>query len=153
MVKLYLTMNRERGYTLIETLIVLFVISVLITISMSRYYFEDHEDPPKEFFQQFEKDVFYSQQKAATYQIPISITINSSDRQYLIHDSTQQPSVMTQSYHPDIRIYLSTLKNPIRFNTDGTIINPGKMVLYYKDEQYNITFPFGKGRFYVTKVS
>ncbi|SEP74336.1 competence type IV pilus minor pilin ComGD [Piscibacillus halophilus] len=152
MVKLISMNHKQRGFTLLETLLVLSIIMVLVAISMTNYSLHQNTKPVDEFLTQFEKDVFIVQQRAITFQTPISITFNTNEHYYYIHDLTTNPSTIRRHYHPDLSIVLTTLKNPIRYNIDGTIYNPGAFMLNYNNSKYQVTFPFGKGRFYVNKM-
>lgn len=115
MEKSTLIANNRAGYTLIETLLVLTILMVFIAISMSNYHHKDYNKPPEEFLEQLSKDVLYFQQRATTYQTPISITFNTPENHYIIKDPTHEPTTIKRFYHPDLRVYLSTLKS--RFNT------------------------------------
>ncbi|MGM8214106.1 competence type IV pilus minor pilin ComGD [Bacillaceae bacterium W0354] len=143
--------NRYRGFTLIEMLIVLTIVLIIIHGTTIIFNNAGKQLTFDQFIESFEKDIFMIQQHTLTTREMLSLYFNTRENYYVIYDSMLNPELIRRDYDPSIKITFDTLHNPIRFKPSGNILNPGTMFIKYHDDNYEIKFPFGKGRFYVSK--
>lgn len=141
---------RERGFTLIEVLIVLTIVIFIISFSTIRMTHISEQKNLEYFIDMFEKDIFLMQQLAISNNIIYSLQFNTKDNYYFIYDSPLNPPVLKRTFDSNINISFLTLSNPIRYQPSGNIMNPGTIKVSYNNKSKQIIFPFGKGRFYVS---
>ncbi len=141
--------TNETGFTLIELLLVVTVVvslSILVLPSMVRTI---QNIETKQFFDKLDSDVLYAQNSALT-QSDNNIQVRFYDDQYHIIASTK---VLKRENYPK-HLNLRNSKTIITYSSTGTIKNPGTFVIYddNTNKKHEITFPFGKGRYYVKTI-
>ncbi|TFB23812.1 type II secretion system protein [Filobacillus milosensis] len=147
-----LLVRNQKGYTLIEMLIVLMIVMMITTISIIFFKVDQPEDPVKQFLDSFEKDIFFMQQYSVTNQKSLSLIFNRSENYYYITDIQGNTKLIIRHYNPQIKVDLYSFSVPFRYNTTGLPLNPGSFFVIYKNKAYKVIFPFGKGRFYVNEL-
>lgn len=138
-------MNKN-GFTLIEVLFVLGIVSVLLLLSAPLNISTLEKLQDEQFLQVFEFDVLSIQSKATT--------TNESIKIILMPDRYK---ILVSHGKPIVRPYPTGWKrgnrtiNEISFNKNGALRNPGSIQFTTKNAVYVIIFPLGKGRFYIVK--
>lgn len=139
-------MNRANGFTFIEMLFVLGIISFLFVLSTPIVFNVLDQQQEKQFLNTFEFDVLYAQRLAM--QSKSIVRINFSRQQYTI---LSDEKVVTRRRIPnDWDINLRTM-NQLSFDDQGRIREPGTMSIKTPRAEYHVIFPFGKGRGYVVE--
>src|SRR6476620_9871565 len=141
--------SNSKGYTLIEILIVLTIFMLLVSLSLNLYpkYIEKME--MKQFIQQFEEDLYYTQQYAMSHEIPMLVFL--TDHSYNISSSME--GVLIQHVNPkNITFLKETLGFKINFNNEGSPFTSGVVYIQSKQERYKVTIYIGKGRIKIEKV-
>lgn len=140
-------MDQTNGFTLIEVLFVLAVLSVLILISTPIQVSVLDNKTEEHFLETLEMDLLYMQSLAYNSRTHYRLTFPNQQR-YVIkkNNATILERKVPDGWEIDIRT-LST----ISFNSNGTIREPGTFAIQTLTDQYNIVCPFGKGRCYVEK--
>jgi len=147
-----LKQNASKGFTLVEMLTTLFIMLIIIHVTAIQINDVNRERTFEQFIDQFQRDVFAMQQYTITNREILSLYFNTNEHYYVIYKSPLEPEITKRSYNPNIKLNFTTLDNPIRFQLSGSIINPGKILVSYDKEKYEIVFPLGKGRFYVKEI-
>lgn len=139
-------LQTERGFTLIETLFALSILSVILLLIPKHQVEQINKLENQHFLGTLEMDVLYVQNKRSTQEISKSYILRFYPDNYsiLFNYSTE----IRREYPP-----LFSLDTPfpkdIEFSVGGVIKNPQSIFISFGEERYRIVFPFGKGRFYV----
>ncbi|GAA0457884.1 competence type IV pilus minor pilin ComGD [Alkalibacillus silvisoli] len=142
----------NQGFTLIEILLVLSIVLLITHFSWNAIKLIDQNRAENQFFETFEQDVFYIQQYTLLHQRRLTLLFNSSNSGYIIYENPFNPPLVERKFDENIRLNTSAINNRIVFNTTGSITRPGSFRLIIDENEFLITFPFGKGRYYVTKT-
>ncbi|PYZ98608.1 hypothetical protein CR205_08510 [Alteribacter lacisalsi] len=141
-------MTDEKGYTLIEMLIVLSLLSVLLLIAIPKLI------PPEvleseQFLTTLKSDLYNSQIRALATQTPVQIIFDNINHKYIIR---QDLTVIAENHFPaHLRFEARSLgTHDLRFMSNGNIQRSGSFVFSYeRGGGYRVVFPFIRGRFYV----
>lgn len=144
-------LNKQAGYTLVETLIVFTIFLMIITITSLSFKSVMQQLEIKYFFRQLQHDIAYSQMYAMGNYKEVYIRFYPEANRYVITPSYEQ-SILKRTYSNNIRITLGTLPTTVIFRPDGGIQKAGKMYVYHKKDIYTFVFLFGKGQTYVEKM-
>ncbi|GEN87393.1 competence type IV pilus minor pilin ComGD [Oceanobacillus sp. FSL W8-0428] len=139
-------LQTERGFTLIETLFALSILSVILLLIPKHQIEQIDKLESRHFLDTLEMDVLYIQNKRSTQE---------SGKSYILRFYPDNYSILF-NYSTEIRREyppLFSLDTPfpkdIEFSVGGVIKNPQSILISFGEERYRIVFPFGKGRFYV----
>ncbi|MGN8234655.1 competence type IV pilus minor pilin ComGD [Priestia flexa] len=142
----------QKGFTLIESLIVLAIVQVMVLIIvinlkplMAHYQLTS-------FLRQLQADTFYTQQIAITTQRPARLTFELANSRYLLLKIGAERPIMQRGYHSNIRVVFSSGTSSIQYNEQGNISQAKSLFISSNKETYKVTFQIGRGRFYVTKI-
>lgn len=138
-------MNNEDGFTLLELLIVLMIVSTVFLFvipAMGKTVMKHNRD---QFFEQLLSDIFYAQNQVLNREKAGIIHIYPD---YYFFDLSDEKR--TVWYPEDLRneFRLTT----ISFLTKGAIKNPDSYLFRTDNVRYRLTFPFGKGRGYIVEM-
>lgn len=150
--KLKLSRNDgEKGFTLIESLLVLTIFSIIICISFLALKPHYAVMEKNYFFTQLKSDLLYAQNYSLTMQIPVTVNFFPSSHYYYINLGNEKISI-ERYYSENINVEPGTMPLYFRFNPKGNINQFGSFYVEIHGEKYRFTFLIGKGRFYVVKV-
>ncbi len=142
----------QKGFTLIESLIILAVVQVMVLIIVINLKpLMDHYQLTS-FLRQLQADTFYTQQLAMTTQRPARLTFEPVNSRYVLLRVGAEKPIMQRGYYSNIRIVFSSGTNSIQYNEQGNISQAKSLFISNNKETYKITFQIGRGRFYVTKI-
>ncbi|WP_089829126.1 competence type IV pilus minor pilin ComGD [Halolactibacillus halophilus] len=142
--------NKEAGFTLIEVMIVLFVIQILLSIG---FYALDKSEDKQNFnrwYAQFELDILYLQKRTSLSENRPYLHFNLPSHSYTVIINTHQSPLLSRTHPEDWKIVFASTKNKLAFNKNGQFIEPGTIKIETNYYVFTIVFPFGKGRCYVT---
>lgn len=137
-------MSKQGGFTLLELLIVLTIISFVALFALPKMYQSLTYQGHRHHLELFSSDIFYIQNQALF--TAKSIEIKPNKEKYWIISSTKQ----TERIYPD-DLYLTYYPAKTIFTTRGVLKTPATYTYRHSNGQYTVTFPFGKGREYVTE--
>ncbi|CDO01904.1 ComG operon protein 4 [Oceanobacillus picturae] len=137
---------KEDGFTLIEMLMVLGIISTLVLLAFPLQFNVLKEQEEKQFLKTLASDVLYIQQRSTLTSGMNRITFNENSYRITVDG---RPS-MNRAYPKGLTIDTRTDRN-ITFNYNGNIKNPRTLYLVSSLNSYRMVFPFGKGRFYLER--
>ena len=138
----------KNGFTLIEMLLVLSVLSIIILLAVPLQFSSLTKQEENQFIELFMHDVLLIQNQASVNSKD-SMSIKFHDDHYSIMQRTIEQPFAKRNY-PDGWSILG-INRDIEFSESGSFLYPRKIVMYSKEERIAFTFPLGKGRFYVEK--
>ncbi|RFB10562.1 prepilin-type N-terminal cleavage/methylation domain-containing protein [Bacillus sp. HNG] len=141
----------DKGFTLIEALIVLSIVIIISSISLLQLRPLHESKKMDQFLEQLQNDIFLSQQYAISNSDPTTLYFSSSGSYYRLTRGNSQEVLLLRKIDPAIRIQFTTLGQYLVFTSNGNIQRAGEIRFRYKDRIYVVTFLLGKGRFYVSK--
>ncbi|MDR4888922.1 competence type IV pilus minor pilin ComGD [Fredinandcohnia sp. QZ13] len=141
----------DKGFTLIEALIVLSIVIIISSISLLQLRPLHESKKMDQFLEQLQNDIFLSQQFAISNSDPATLYFSSSGSYYRLTRGNSQEVLLVRKIDPAIRIQFTTLGQYLVFTSNGNIQRAGEIRFRYKDSIYIVTFLLGKGRFYVSK--
>ncbi|WP_404453415.1 competence type IV pilus minor pilin ComGD [Oceanobacillus kapialis] len=136
---------KEDGFTLIEMLVVLSMLSVMALIAFPLEFRVLKEQQEKQFLNTLASDVMNIQQRSTISTGMNRITFYEDS--YLVRS---EQSEIIRDYPDGLTIDTRTNRT-INFNHNGNIKNPRTLFISGPIQHYRMVFPFGKGRFYLEK--
>lgn len=144
---------KQKGFTLLEMLLVLFAISVLSMVTYFNVHSLYEKQKIEQFLRQFSNDILYMQQLAINRQKHYTLRWHKDRHMYYIGESSKNISIIKREYDSDIQIDLNTFPNPMTYNPSGNINRGGTILLSYRSYKYEIVFQLGRGRFTYREMS
>jgi len=141
-------MKKQNGFTLLEILIVLGIVSVLILLSSPLYFSSLDKQQETQFLETLKFDVLYSQSLSISSSHQATV-IEFTESDYTIRDRTNK-TLIRRNVPSGSSIDYRTSRQ-ISFNNHGTVRKPGTITLKTKHDKYKIVFPLGKARCYIEK--
>lgn len=145
-------MKKNNGFTLIEVIFVLGVLTVLLLLSAPiKVSILDNKEE-QQFLTTLENDLLYMQ--SISFRSTDHIWMKIQPDSYTIFSSVYNSKTLLRRNIPtNWTIDLRTIQGGvISFNRYGTIREPGTIHLSTNKSTYRIVFPFGKGRCYIEKI-
>jgi competence protein ComGD len=146
-----LPLNNERGFTMVEMLLVLCIVSVigsLVFVNLSSAYESKKID---HFMEQLYIDLLYAQEYAMSHSFDMKVHFREGH--YEIRGSAyNDPTVLKRTYDDEIVVDVVTVSNPVVFKKSGNIEKPGAVFVGYKDKRFRLVFQLGRGRLYYEKI-
>ncbi|MDJ1475778.1 competence type IV pilus minor pilin ComGD [Bacillus sp. LS15-K4] len=144
---------KQKGFTLLEMLFVLFAISVLSMVTYFNVHSLHEKQKVEQFLRQFSNDILYMQQLAINRQKHYTLRWHKDRHTYHIGDLSTNLTIIKREYDSDIHIDLNTFPNPMTYNPSGNINRGGTILLSYRSYKYEIVFQLGRGRFTYREMS
>lgn len=143
----------SRGFTLIESLIVLSVFLLLASISILPIKPQHDLIEKKTFISQLEGDLLYGQQYAISHHRDVTVYFMMKQHYYYLYEMTDSKTVMVveRHYSKSISLVPGSLGYTFRFLPDGNVNKFGTLLIDIGEKRYRLTILIGKGRFYVTE--
>ena len=144
---------KQKGFPLLEMLLVLFAISVLSMVTYFHVHSLYEKQKIEQFLRQFSNDILYMQQLAINRQKHYTLRWHKDRHMYYIGESSTDHSIIKREYDSDIQLDLNTFPNPMTYNPSGNINRGGTILLSYRSYKYEIVFQLGRGRFTYREMS
>lgn len=146
-------MAHKNGFTLIEMLIVLMIVSTLMILVIPRI---DQLEKAKEetyMIEQLTDDLLYAQQYAMTHKTAVVVVFYNAQGRYRMTESyTLGRTLIDRTLPSQWAFELATLQNPLTFLANGNVNKSGTILIKNGKTTYKVVFLLGKGRFYVQKL-
>ena len=139
------------GYTLSETLIVLVIFVLLISIGSNLYPSFTKGMENRLFLSQFHEDLFYAQQYAISHESLIYLHIDNTKKVYTV-SSYKEGIVLERIIPEDIQFLSGTLGFSFHFNQYGNASKAGTIMIDTSKGKYKLVLNIGKGRFRIEKL-
>jgi prepilin-type N-terminal cleavage/methylation domain-containing protein len=130
-------MLMNKGFTLVETLFVLFVICILSTLSLTLHMPQKSESM---LVQEIIGFLNEAKLTAMTYKQTVTLTFSNSEIVYHSADFNKEYQLYDQSFFEP---------HEMTFNLSGNIKGAKTVVLHTSKKQYQFVFQVGSGCFYV----
>lgn len=142
------------GYTLLESLLVLFIVSVILTVTVLTLNSTKETYTGEQFREQLSNDLLFAQQYALSSKTSVYIIFTPSENYYRIRQGGfRVEELVYREYPSKIKINTRTMGERITYHGNGSITKSGAIAIYVDEiEQYRYVFTLGKGRFYVEKL-
>lgn len=153
--ELYLPQTRidmyKNGFTLIEMLIVLSMLSILILLAVPQQISILSKQKEEQFIEQLEFDVLLIQNQSNLLLKDSNMYIRFYDNYYSVLGGWSDSTIANRPYPDGWILIINEQHRTLKFSETGTVINPRTLVMYSKNERISIVFPLGKGRFHVAR--
>jgi competence protein ComGD len=144
---------RKNGFTLIEMLLVLMIVSALTVIVIPHIDGLSEAKEETYMIEQFTDDLLYAQQYAITHKTAVAVVFYHGQAQYRITEGYTLGRILIQRTLPNKwKIELATLQSPLTFLANGNVNKSGTIFIKNGTTTYKVVFLLGKGRFYVQKM-
>ncbi|WP_026689284.1 prepilin-type N-terminal cleavage/methylation domain-containing protein [Alteribacter aurantiacus] len=144
-------MQNNKGYTLIELVVVVSILSVLLMVAIPGIK-KPEANEAELFFEVLEKDLYYAQIKAITDGLSVHFVFNAHEGYYKVMQGRTELRVRTFPEGLNFSGTSMGLSNP-RFLPSGRIERSGTTsFIYHGSTIYRVVFVFIRGRFYIEKI-
>lgn len=140
-------MDNNRGFTLLEVLIVLGIWSVLMLLVTPFIFEKITEHHEEKFMETLEYDLLYMQRYATLTKGKVYLHLKEGG--YAISESSYK-AMIERKMPANWEVGKRTLKS-ISFDENGRVRQPGNMMIKTGKANYRIVLPLGKGRAYIVK--
>ncbi|GAB0170575.1 competence type IV pilus minor pilin ComGD [Lysinibacillus sp. CTST325] len=140
------TIKSERGFTLVEMLIVLFIVMCLSAIVVKYSVKAEETRELERFFTQIQLDLQYIQTYSMHQREYISMKFESSSKRYIIKKDFYT-ELYERPFPKGVEVILSTSSiYTIMYNYNGNVMTPG--TVYFKTPQgtKKVVITLGRGR-------
>jgi competence protein ComGD len=141
--------NAQKGFTLIESLVVLSIFMIISSITVFSLKPQHSIIQDEAFLTQFKSDLYFAQQYAISHQHEVSVVIIPEKYMYYLLLRTDLPPILTRNYSKNIYFSVGSLSLYFKFLSDGNVNQFGTLFIQTKNKKYQLTVLIGKGRFYV----
>jgi competence protein ComGD len=142
-------LRNQKGFTLIESLIVLSILLIISSITAFSINPQYYSATDKTFIAQLKADLYYGQQYAIANQMEVKVIFYEHEHMYLI--STGNKQLVERHHSPTITVTQGTIQLVFKFNSNGNVDRFGTLYIRTQQKNYRLTLLIGKGRFYVTE--
>ncbi|WNB93558.1 competence type IV pilus minor pilin ComGD [Bacillus sp. NEB1478] len=140
----------QYGFSLIEMMIVLLIISIMVTIAFPKFDAFQKNRKTEYFIASFQKDLLHIQQRAILEGSTYRLIINNENHFYEIRGyKSGQP---VKKYFPEFITFVTySMSLIIQYNQFGNINRAGTLYINSGNQTYKMVFQIGKGKFNVSK--
>ena len=139
------------GYTLIEMMMVLSILSLLLTLVFLHITPTQNASSTRHFLEDIQSDLRYTQELAYVNGSSYRFSISPSKGIYSIQ-STASSIVRTNKIPEHITIDEGTMGYQIVFGGNGNVQKAGTLYMKTGKEEYKLVVQVGAGRFYIKKL-
>jgi competence protein ComGD len=140
-------LKNEKGFTLLESLFVLSIFLLILSMSFLPLRPQQNQLEAKLFFSQLKSDLLYAQQYAVTNQCLVRVNFMSTENHYYIRKQSGEV-LIRRDYSNKIIIREGSQLLHFYYLYSGNINSFGSIYVYIDKKRYQMTFQLG-GRFYV----
>jgi competence protein ComGD len=144
-------MKTEKGFTLIESLFVLAIFLIIVSVSAVCFKQQYDRMESEAFLYQLQADLFCGQQSAISHQHLVSVVFFPDQHYYVLRYTSLSPPLVSRYYSNNITVSPGTLTLFFDFTSSGSASKTGSLLIQYGSKQYRLTVLIGKGRFYVVE--
>ncbi|RBW70578.1 competence type IV pilus minor pilin ComGD [Bacillus taeanensis] len=147
-------MNRpphNKGYTLIEMMIVLLILSSVTAIVVSSFQTAYSAKQTSHFLEQLQDDLYYTQAVAISRGETTSLTIYPENHEYVVYGKNKK-LLIRRTFPSHIVFKGGTLGYKVVYLANGNVQKPGTLFINTNFASYKVVVQLGKGRFYVAKL-
>ena len=112
-------LRNQKGFTLIESLIVLSIFLIISSITAFSIKPQYYSAVDKAFISQLKADLYYGQQYAIANQMEVKVIFYEHEHMYLI--STGSKQLVVRNHSPMITVTQGTIQLVFKFNSNGNV--------------------------------
>ncbi|MEI5908092.1 competence type IV pilus minor pilin ComGD [Bacillus spongiae] len=139
--------NSQAGFTLLETLFVLFMVSIIFSLATFSFQAFQSQSKQRQFIHQLTIDLYEAQTYAIHYETAVYVQFYS----HKYHVKTQGGKLLFVRQLPENSSVQSNSFNSFTFYPNGNTNRFGTIKFQIENQTIKCTFFIGKGRFYVEK--
>jgi competence protein ComGD len=143
--------TEQKGYTLIESLIVLSIFTILSSVTVFSLKPQHSMIDDEAFLTQLQADLYFAQSYAISHQMDVIVIFSPKDYTYTLLGRSGQEQLLSRSYSTDLKVVEGTIPLSFRYLSDGIVNKSGTILIRSRNKTYVLTILIGKGRFYVTE--
>lgn len=147
--KLMQLQKGETGFTVIETMIILTVILILLSVAVLPFPKLAANVEKRQFLNQLQADIFLAQSYAVAKQEKVELRFSSANNSYTVKPFGAAADVIVQRHLPDLVQYTEGSLSKVSFLPNGNTDSFGTVHFNCGDRRVSLIFQIGKGRFYV----
>lgn len=125
-------MRIESGYTLIEVIIVISILSLLTTLLLFSFGGMEHRLTIEQFIDQLQRDINWALSYADNNQQVLYMFIFKDFHMYFIQENKYK--ILKREYNKNFRIETNLLDNSLIIQANGTLANFGTLTIYYREK-------------------
>ncbi|MER2191137.1 MAG: competence type IV pilus minor pilin ComGD [Solibacillus sp.] len=138
--------NNERGFTLIEMLLVLTIVGVMTSAVLQVSFDQIQRQTYKKTTNQIELAIRMAQLMAMEGQQIIYCEV-VNETQFIIRKRPFDEPYYTQDLPAGMKMRITTERGRLQFQPSGNVTQMGKIYFFLNDERLFYTINLGKGRF------
>ncbi|GIN55769.1 competence protein ComGD [Lederbergia ruris] len=138
----------SKGFTLLEMLIVLSVVSIILLFSIFTYQSFSDMIQKKLFITQLEADLYYAHAYAVNRREKVQVQFSPIKKEYKVTDLHSSETLLQRSFPSTIYIQESNIASFV-INADGNVSNFGTIIFRQNQHAIKLKFYIGKGRFII----
>lgn len=147
-----MTVMNQKGFTLLESLTVLMIGSIMLTLLFAVLPPIYEKRIVQHFVSQLEEDFLYAQQTALVRHTTVKVQFDFTGCRYIIkHSDDGSSPELVRTYSCNIAFKKSTLKPTLTFNPSGVPNQGGKIVIDTQHASFTLTIYLGSGKINVQK--
>ncbi|MFB5662036.1 competence type IV pilus minor pilin ComGD [Alteribacillus sp. HJP-4] len=141
-----MTLLNNKGFTMIEMIIVIAVLAAMITISIPQFQKLERPQSISYFIRLLEDDFLYAQQLAFSKGQTVLFKVKDNEYRIILSDE-----IVRSRELPEGVFFMRATLTPanIKFMENGNIHQPGTFFIETPEGRYKFVYLLGKGRFYV----
>lgn len=149
------SLHNEKAFTLIEMLIVLFIIISVTGITLVSFKSLHEKQETDHFLEQVKKDLYLAQEYAISHPgKTIQVLFKPEEHLYTVEPTnlSNTKMIVQRSYNSKITVEKRTMGLTVKYlGTNGNISTAGTIGIRTPQGVYDLKFHPGKGRFYIAK--
>lgn len=138
-------MNNQRGFTLIEMLLVLLVLTIVVGIGIPGYRVMEIEKEEQRFFELLLQDIYFAQSESYRSQTSTIVVFNA-ERNYYDVVKNLLNKISTREMPKTVSFKSSSNISQIYFSSKGSIQSSGTLRFQTSTGEKTIVVHLGKGR-------
>ncbi len=139
------------GYTLVEMLVVLMIVSVILTWTFISFSPLKASFEKNLFLSQIQADLYYLQSYAINHQEGIMFDLYPTSNKYVALTMTGK-RILSRTFPPYVQFVQSNKIRSLMFYPNGHTNRFGSMYFFVGNSKVSLTFHIGEGRFYVEEL-
>lgn len=140
--------QREQGFTLLELLIVLTVLTIVFSFSVITLGSFADKMKKNLFITQLQSDLYYAHAYAIHQKEPVLVSFSITENMYQANAVGTKKILFQRKLPPSIYLEKSNLTR-FTITSEGTVSNFGTVLFKVHDGSIKLTFYIGRGRFSV----
>jgi competence protein ComGD len=143
----------SKGFTLIETLVVLSIVAVISTVTIFQINPKKNMFEHSLFLTQLQSDLYYAQQFAISHQQELTVAFDLQQKRYYIRLKYESGfTIVEKQFPPNVSVKYGSIPLTFKILPDGNVSHFGSLYIYINGKEYKLTFLLGKGRFYIVET-